>query len=141
MKKYSIPLLIAAAVLGIAYVSRDYGKNYAVVPNVNSPLAIAYCWMMCLALIGSMKRWGDKSSAAGRFLAKRSFGLYVFHYLTLSACAYFLTTYTDLPGVALYLLTAIAAFGGAFVLNAVISRIPVIRWCVLGIKREDSHVS
>ena len=141
LKKYSIPLLIVSAVLGIAYVCRDYGKNYAVVPNVNSPLAIAYCWMMCLALIGSMKRWGDKSSAAGRFLAKRSFGLYVFHYLTLSACAYFLTTYTDLPGVALYLLTAIAAFGGAFVLNAVISRIPVIRWCVLGIKKEDSHVS
>ena len=37
-----------------------------------------------------------------------------------------------------YLLVVIAAFAGAFVLGEVVSRIPVIRYCVLGIKGKKN---
>lgn len=140
MKKYCVPLLISAIILGIVYVCRNYGTNYAVAPYVNSPLAVFYGWLMCLAVLGSMKRWGNKSNGVMRFLQRKSFGLYVFHYLTLSSCAYYLTTYTALPAVIVYLLTALAAFTGALLLYEIISRIPFIRWCVLGIKGGKKDV-
>ena len=39
------PILCAvAAALGLVYLWHSWGKNYAVAPNVNSPLAIAYGW-------------------------------------------------------------------------------------------------
>lgn len=141
LKKYCVPLLIFASVLGIIYAWMDYGKNYTMAPNVNNPLAVAYCWMMCLAILGCMKKWGNHSSSVSRFLSEKSFGLYVFHYLTLSSCAYYLTTYTEIPGVVIYLLTAVAAFAGALILYEIISRIPILRWCVLGIKKEKKYVS
>lgn len=136
LMKYNWLLLIAAVLLGVAYVYFYKGTNYAVVPYVNCPLAIAYAWVACLAIIGSMKRWGNKTGAFATFMTKRSFGLYVFHYLTLSATAYICVTYLHMKGIAVYLLSAVAAFGGGLLLYAIISRIPVIRWCVLGIKKE-----
>lgn len=141
LKKYCVPLLISACVLGILYAWRDYGKNYAVVPNVNNPFAVAYCWIMCLAILGCMKKWGNHSNKVSGFLSQKSFGIYVFHYLTLSVCAYCLTTYTNMPGVVIYLFTAVSAFGGAIILYEIISRIPILRWCVLGIKKEKKYVS
>lgn len=141
LEKYNIPLLIVAGVLGIAYAWTAFGQNYAVEPLVNSPLAIGYGWMMCLAVLGSMKRWCGRKSTLGSYLASKSFGLYIFHYLPLSACAYLLDKYTSLPGVMLYLLSGIAAFGGAFMLYEVLSRIPVLRYLILGIKKEKKDVS
>lgn len=137
LKKYSIPLLIAALILGVAYTYVTFGQNYAEAPAVNSPLAIAYAWIMCLALIGSFKRWGDSSNDFGSFMANKSFGLYVFHYLALSSSAYFLTKYTSLPAIIIYFLVTVAAFAGGLLLYEVISRIPLIRWCVLGIKKNS----
>lgn len=141
LAKYSIPLLIGAGALGIIYAWQNYGRNYAIAPFVNSPLAVGYGWMMCLAILGSMKRWYSRESALGNWLASRSFGIYIFHYLPLSACAYLLDRYTGVPGWALYVLTAIAAFGGAILLNEIFVRIPVLRYLVLGIKKEKKHVS
>lgn len=134
--KFSIPLMIAAAALGIVYTWQDWGQNYAVVPSMNSLPAISYGYFMCLAVLGGMKRWCNRKSELGNRLASKSFGLYVFHYLPLSACAYFLYQYTELPGVVLYLLTAIAAFGGALLLYEIFSRIPVLRFLVLGMTKK-----
>lgn len=136
LTKFSIPLMIAAGASGIAYVWQDWGQNYAVAPSVNSLPAISYGYFMCLAVLGGMKRWCNRKSEFGNRMASKSFGLYVFHYLPLSACAYFLYHYTELPGVVLYLLTAIAAFGGALLLYEIFSRIPVLRFWVLGITKK-----
>ena len=70
------------------------------------------------------------------WMAGKSFGLYVFHYLPLSAVALLLTRTTTLPPVIIYLLTGIAAFLGAYLLFEIISRIPFFRWAVLGIKKK-----
>lgn len=138
LKKYAVPLLAAAIVLGITYTCFTFGQIYAEAPVVNSPLAIGYAWMMCLAVIGCLKKWGNGSNAITVWIANRSFGLYVFHYLALSSTAYVLTQYTKLPAIAIYLLVIIAAFAGGILLYEMISRIPVLRWCVLGIKKTAS---
>lgn len=134
LERYAIWLMAGAAALGAVYVLREFGVNYAVMPHVGSPLAIAYGWLMCLAVLGGMKRFADRGTV--RWLNERSFGIYVFHYLPLAVCAYTLTNETNLPAVWVYLLTTAAAIGGALLLNAVISRIPVLRWCVLGRKKR-----
>jgi hypothetical protein len=41
--------------------------------------------------------------------------------------------------VIVYLLVAIAAFAGSYLLYEIMSRIPFIRWCVLGIKKEKKE--
>ena len=48
---------------------------------------------------------------------------------------------SETPEVLVYLLVGIGAFAGAFLLNELISRISILRWCVLGIKKEKNHVS
>lgn len=136
LEKYCIPLFVVAGILGMAYTIVYYGENYAISPSVNCPLAIAYAWLVCLAIIGGAKRWGDKTNMFTKFMVKKSFGLYVFHYFALSATGYALVKYTDIPGMAIYIITIIAAFAGSFLLYEIVSRIPVIRWCVLGLKKE-----
>lgn len=140
LKKYAIPLLAAALVLGVAYAYFYQGRNYAEAPVVNCPLAIGYAWLMCLAIIGCFQRWCDGTNEVSRYMAQKSFGLYIFHYLTLSVSAYFLTKYTSLPVLMIYILVTVAAFGGGILLYELISRIPAVRWCVLGIKGGKRHV-
>ncbi len=135
LAKHSVWLIPCAVALGVAYTYFYYGENFAIEPGVNAPLAIAYGWMACLAIIGGMKRWGNKTGKFTEFMNKKSFGLYVFHYLGLSAMAYLLVDQLQMAGIVVYLLSAIASVAGAFLLNEIISRIPVIRWCVLGIKK------
>lgn len=132
ISRFCIPLLAMTILLAILYLLTHYGDNYAVMPTVNCIPAVAYGWSACLAIIGSMKKWGNTMPEFAAFLAKRSFGLYVFHYLPLSAAAYVLCNFTSLPPLSIYLLTALAAFAGSLILYEIISRIPILRWCLLG---------
>ena len=70
-------------------------------------------------------------------MTKCSYGLYVFHYLPLSASAYLLTKYADLPPILIYLIVLICGFTGGIILWEIMSRIPFIRWAVLGIKKKN----
>lgn len=137
LKKYSIPLACVAVISGIAYVIMYFGTNYAEAPVVNCPLAMAYCWFACLAIMGIFKRFFNKCNSFTGFMTRKSFGLYVFHYLTLSATAYVLVKYTTLPGIIIYLVTLIASLIPALLIYEIISRIPFIRWCVLGIRKKS----
>ena len=140
LSKYSVALIAAALILGGVYVVFYFGENFAVMPTVNCIPAVAYAWIACLAILASMKRWGNVMHKFAGSISKRSFGLYVFHYLPLSATAYLLHKYTNLSALPSYLLVATAAFLGSLMLFEVISRIPILRWCVLGMKKEKKNV-
>ena len=73
-------------------------------------------------------------------MTRHSFGLYICHYLALSAAAYGLVCCLRWRGVGVYLLSAAATFGGGLALYAVLRRIPVVRYCVFGIQKEKNHV-
>lgn len=138
LSRYSVLLIAVSVILGVIYTVFYYGENFAVMPTVNCIPAVIYAWMAILAILASFKKWGNKMSGPAAFISKRSFGLYVFHYLPLSATAYYLHTYTTIPALPSYILITLAAFLGSFVLYEVISRIPVLRWCVLGISKSKS---
>lgn len=140
LAKHAPLLLAAACVFGVVYLWRSWGVDYASAPNVNSPLAIAYAWAACLAVFGGMKRWGDTTSRFAVCMTQHSFGLYICHYLALSAAAYGLVCCLHWGGLTVYLLSAVAAYGGGLALYAVLRRIPVVRFCVFGIRKEKNHV-
>lgn len=134
ISRFRILLLLCSLVSGGVYLFLHYGDNYAAMPVVGSIPAVCFGWITVLAILGGMKAWGDKPFLLSDFMAKRSFGLYVFHYLPLSACAYLFDRYAVLPAVICYVLSGCAALFGGLFLYEMISRIPVLRWCILGLK-------
>lgn len=134
------PMLAAALGLGAAFCVVYFGQNYADAPVNRSPLYAAFGWVTCLAALGGMARYGNVENNFTRWMSKRSFGLYVFHYLGISSVALLLAKPGGLSPVLIYLFSVVAGFGGGYLLNAVISKIPVYRWLVLGIRKEKQHV-
>ena len=67
-------------------------------------------------------------------MSRKSFGLYVFHYLGISSVALLIAKPGLIPAPAAYALSLAAGFVFGYGLYAVISRIPYYRWAVLGIK-------
>ena len=61
-------------------------------------------WIAVIAVLAFMKKWGNISNTLIRWMATKSWGLYLFHYLFIAMTAYYLTMYTKLPAVLLYLL-------------------------------------
>ena len=134
-----IILAVVAVGLGIPYTILYFGENYATEPVINNMLACLFCWFAILAILTNMKKYFDYSTAFTSWMSRKSWSLYIFHYLPLAMVAYYLHIYAPgLPAFVVYLLVLIAAFAGAFVLGEVVSRIPVIRYCVLGIKGKKN---
>lgn len=134
LRRY-FPLFLAASLaLGTAFCLRTFGRNYADKPIYRSPLFISYGYAACLAIIGGTAQYGDVSTGFTRWMHKRSFGLYVFHYLGISAVGLFIGKAGLLPAPAVYALSLLAGFAGGYLLNELISRIPLYRWFVLGIQ-------
>lgn len=132
---------IIAIGLGIAYTIIYFGENYAAEPVINNVLACSYCWFAILAILTTMKKYGNKTNSFTAWMSKKSWGLYIFHYLPLAMVSCYLHIYA--PGMSpaiVYILAGISAFSGGYLLYEIISRIPLIRWCVLGIKKEKKHV-
>lgn len=141
LSRFWLPLGICAGAAGIAYTVLYFGKNYAVEPFINNVMACTYAWLMTLAIFAFMKKCADKENSFTAWMSEKCWGLYIFHYLPLSATAWYLHLYAPgLPVFCHYLLTLIAGFAGGLLLYEIISRIPVLRWCVLGIKKEKLNV-
>ena len=134
--KIDILLGVAALLSGALYLYLHYGDEYAVMPTVNSVSAVAYAWLASLAILALMKRRYNRESAFTRFMTKRSFGLYVFHYFSLTFAAWMLELYASFSAVPTYAIAAFASFFGAFLLYETVVRIPFVRWCLLGIKKS-----
>lgn len=134
LKKWFVPLLVVAVVLGAAFCVKYFGDNFADVPVNRTLLYAVYCWFACLAILGGMVRYGDFENAFTAWMNKRSFGLYVFHYLGISSVALFLGKPGNVSAPFVYLLSLVAGFAVGYILNEIISRLPFFRWAVLGIK-------
>jgi peptidoglycan/LPS O-acetylase OafA/YrhL len=139
LKKYFALFLVPAIVLGVLFCIFNFGKVYADAPVNRTPLYTSYAWFACMAVLGGMAKYADFENKFTSFMTKKSWGLYVFHYLGISMVAIWLVKPGFISAVPAYLLSTIAAFAVAFVLYEIISRIPVYRWMVLGIKKDKKR--
>ena len=88
---------------------------------------------------------GIPSTLSDPFCSERKRNVSGVRTKTLSHCrtcvAYYLRCFaSELPAGIVYIVVGISAFAGALLLCEIISRIPIIRWCVLGLKKEEKHV-
>ena len=136
IKKYFPLMLVISLALGASFCVRYFGENYAISPVYTSPLFVGYGYFASLAIIGGMAKYMDRQSSFSKWMSDRSFGLYVFHYLGISVVAVYIAKPGYLPALPVYLLSAVAGFGLAYLLNAVMTRLPFFKWAVLGIKEK-----
>lgn len=133
IEKWWLPLAALALGLGIVFVSIFWGEPYAEHQVLDTFLCNAYAWIATFAILSGMKKWGNFENAFSRFMNRKAWGLYLFHYLILAASAWYLHLYTHLSPFSMYLLEGVAAFSGALIMYEMISRIPVLRFLVCGI--------
>ena len=133
LEKCWLPLAVCAVILEAAFTVLYWGRPYAEHSVLDTPLCSLFAWIAVIAALAFMKKWGDISNTLTRWMAAKSWGLYLFHYLFIAMTAYYLTMYTKLPAVLLYLFVAAAGFAGAYLAYEIIRRIPVLRWTVCGI--------
>ena len=134
-------LTVIALLMGAGYTAHYFGESFYKDPVLSSPFSLAYGWLMVLAIFSFMYPFGNWDNRFTRFMNRESFGLYVFHYLPLSAAVFLIGKPQSLPAWLCYPILGISCIAGSILFFEGISRIPVIRWCVLGIKKEGKHVS
>ncbi|MGN0526307.1 MAG: acyltransferase family protein [Acutalibacteraceae bacterium] len=137
LEKWWLALSISALALCVAFVAVFWGEPYAEHEVLDSLLCNIYAWIAVLSILSVMKKWGNFSNSFTKFMSRKSWGLYLFHYLPLAVCAWYLHA-TALPPLVIYLCVGFSSFCGALILNEIISRIPVLRWCVCGKERKKN---
>lgn len=136
LKRFFVLFAVIAVVLGTMFCVIYFGEGYADSPVNRTVLFVAFGYFMSLAIIGGMAKYGDFRNTFTDWMTKRSFGLYMFHYLGISVVGLYLAKPGLVNAPVAYLLSLIAGFAFGFILPAIISKIPFYRWAVMGIKKE-----
>lgn len=136
-ERIRLPMLSIAVVLALVFVRTYFGQNYTSSACLCSPLTNLYLWITILAILGCGKAWGDKSNALTQYLAKSSFGIYIVHYPIAVYACWALSRMTTLPVPLVYLGASLIVLLGSPALYELLRRIPIIRFCVLGISRKS----
>ncbi len=125
-----------AIIFCIVFVVFYWGKPYPDHEVLDTFLCNAYAWFGTLGVLAFMKKWGNFENTFSTWMHKKSWGIYIFHYLPIAVVAWYLRLYVpQMPAMIVYILVAISGFAGAVLMNEIISRIPFLRWFVLGIKK------
>ena len=138
--KVWLPMMAAAVVSGALLVVTTFGENNTTPQYLASPLNNLYGWLMCLAMMGWFKAKFDRTGRFATYMTRSSFGLYIVHYLVIASLGYMMKTYTTLPPMAMYLILTVAVFTLSPLLYEGLRRIPVVRWCVLGERKQTRNV-
>ena len=137
LEKYWLIFTAIAVATCIIFVILKWGESYPDHEVLDTFICNAYTWFGTLGVLSFMKKWGGFSNTLSQWMNAKSWGIYVFHYLPIAVCAWYLRNLVpNMPPFIVYILVAISGFAGSIILYEVISRIPVIRWCVLGIKNK-----
>lgn len=131
-----IPLLACAVVSGTVLIVTTFGQDNTSPQYMGSPLNCIYGWLMCLAMMGWFKEKFNCTGPVAGYFTRSSFGIYVVHYLVIASLGYMMKLYTPLPPVAMYVILTVAVFALSPLIYEVLVRIPVVRWCVFGVKSD-----
>ena len=137
LEKYWMLFGLLALAFCILFLVFNLGKPYPEHEVLDTFLCNMYAWFGTLGLLAFMKKWGDFYNGFSDWMCRKSWGLYVFHYLGIAISSWYIKLYLpQIPVFFVYLLVLVSGIAGALLLYEIISRIPVLRWCVLGIKHN-----
>lgn len=130
-----LPFGILSVLTGSFYIYRVYGLDYTSTEVLSRWDLNLYAMCMILFILGLFARFFDVSNGFTEYMKKRSFGIYVFHIPVMIVVNYLLIG-SHLPMIVIYMVELITALAGSLVLYEVVSRIPVFRYTILGIKKQ-----
>ena len=137
IEKIHLPLLVVSVLGAIGYVWYYFGTNYTSDACLKSLFTNSYAWIVVLAMIGCFKAWYNKTDRFAAYMTRISFGIYVLHYVVVLYGCYLLKSATQLPTVVIYAIAIIIALVLSVLLYEVMRRIPILRFCVLGVKEKN----
>lgn len=137
LEKICLPMLVISIFMGIVYTVSYFGENYVDAGVLQSLFTNVYAWFMVLAVLGCGRKWFNRQNKFSRYMAKASYGFYIIHYSFALIPCYYLKNGTALPGWIVYIVALFIEFAGTFIVYELISRIPVVRCLVLGIRRKS----
>ncbi len=132
-----IPLGVSALLTGIVYAVLHFEKNYTSDEVLKSPFTAVYLWLAVLAVFACAGAWWDRAGKVMTALTKVSFGVYILHYPVLLAMFSLMRTVLSLPAAAVYAAGLILTIPLSVGLYELISRIPFLRFAVLGIRKKS----
>ncbi len=97
LEKCWLPLTVCAVILAVVFTVMYWGRPYAEHSVLDTPLCNLFAWIATIAVLAFMKKWGNISNTFTRWMAAKSWGLYLFHYLFIAMTADYLTMYTKFP--------------------------------------------
>ena len=124
-EKYRWPLLcagLAATVLNV-YLFLWADNKY---PALNDAANYLSRWIMIIALQGMAKRYLDFTGSLSRFMSRRSFLFYTWHFVWVVLFQYLLCSALGNSTAAVFAGTVIAAFAATFVCCEICIRIPFL---------------
>jgi hypothetical protein len=136
LKKSTGMMISMAVILCMIFCYYSFGKNYADAPVNRSLIFTGYSWIACLAILGGFYRYADYENEFTMWMNRHNYGLYLFHYLGISATALFIAKDGILNPALVYIISFVAGFAAGYVLWEVISRMPFFRWAVLGLSKK-----
>ena len=139
VRKAWIPLMACAVIAGTVLIVTTFGQDNTSPQYLGSPLNCLYGWLMCLAMMGWFKARFDGTNRFATYMTQSSYGIYIVHYLVIASLGYMMKTYTSLAPWMMYVILFMAVMLLSPAIYEIIKRIPFVRWCVLGIKKEKKH--
>ena len=139
VRKAWIPLMACAVIAGTVLIVTTFGQDNTSPQYLGSPLNCLYGWLMCLAMMGWFKAHFDGTNRFATYMTQSSYGIYIVHYLVIASLGYMMKTYTSLAPWMMYVILFVAVMLLSPAIYEIIKRIPFVRWCVLGIKKEKKH--
>ena len=136
VKQAWIPLVACAVIAGGILIGTTFGQDNTSPQYMGSPLNCIYGWLACLGLMGWFNAKFDRTGKFAGYMTRKSYGLYIVHYLVVASIGYMLKLYTQLPPLAVYVILAIAVFALSPLLYEVLHKIPFLRWCIFGEKKR-----
>ena len=134
--KMHLPLLICALASGTVFTIMMYGKNDTDPIVLQGWLCNLFAWFAILAMVGCFKAWANKTSPFATYMTKSSYGIYIVHYLVIASLGYMMKYHTSLAPWMMYVILFVAVMLLSPAIYELLKRIPFIRWCVLGIKKN-----
>lgn len=136
IEKMCVPMLCLAVIGAVLYAIRYGGSDFTAASCLQSIFTNIYLWVVVLAIFGCGKRYFNFDTAFSRYMTKASFGIYILHYPVLIVICYTLQNQFSLPAICNYALAFVLELALTFAAYELIKRIPIIRYLVLGMKKE-----
>ena len=137
----------AALVCGIWLTITTFGQDAYSPAYIRSVGNNLYAWLVGLAMFAIFRRWCNydtsqlRNSSAAKictFFRDASYGLYILQFFVYMSVGYLLRAYTALPAWTMYVLLFIAMFGVTPLLYLLVAHKPILRYCVLGIRKKSA---